>query len=569
VRKSVIAALTLGVLAAVATFRIADQWTLRAQTIRTAAARANNLALILAAYIQESFVAGDGALRQLTLHSRRIGGPAAPDEDWLPSLASARAGLPGNGSISVVDADGIIRHSTQPAIVGQSRRDDFVFRELANRPTDDYLLSTPFMSLVEPRQYLIPVGRRLTKEDGTFEGVIVATFLAELPRGFLRTVDVGERGSIWAFHPTGFVLFREPSAANPLGQPASSNPLFVEAQRARLPHAVENLIGPEGRNLLVAFRPMTAPPLTVAVALDRWDLLADYRRQVAGALVFFLVLATMLTATLLVLFRQMDAKARVEQALQHAQQAEADQLREANERLEAASRLKDQFLMTVSHELRTPLTAIHGWVRMLITGNISEGRRAAALESIERNARIQTRLIDDLLDVSRVMGGKLQLDIREVDAAEVIQAAIGTMTPAADAKHIRLDARIDPALPRIGADADRLQQIVWNLLSNAVKFTPAGGSVEVRAFLEGADLVISVADSGDGIASAFLPHVFERFRQQDGGTRRKHGGLGLGLAIVRHLTELHGGTVSAESAGEGKGATFTVRLPLAARAPHS
>ena len=557
-RKSVIAALTLGVLGAVATFRIADQWTLRAQTIRTAGARASNLALILAAYIQESFVAGDSALRQLTLHSRRIGGPAAPDTDWLPSLASARAGLPGNGSISVVDADGIIRHSTQPAIVGQSRRDEFLFRELVNHPTDEYLLSTPFMSLVEPKQYLIPVGRRLTKEDGTFDGVIVATFLAELPRGFLRTVDVGERGSIWAFHPAGFVLFREPSSVDPLGQPASANPLFVEARRVPGPHAVENLIGPEGRNLLVAFRPMTAPPLTVAVALDRWDLLRDYRRQVAGALVFFLVLATMLTTTLFVLFRQMDAKARIEQAL-----------REANERLEAANQLKDQFLMTVSHELRTPLTAIHGWVRMLITGNVSDGRRTAALESIERNARIQTRLIDDLLDVSRVMGGKLQLEIRDVEAADVIHAAVGTMTPAADAKHIRLDSHIDPALPPIGADADRLQQIVWNLLSNAVKFTPAGGSVEVRAFREGADLVIQVTDSGDGISSAFLPHVFERFRQQDGGTKRTHGGLGLGLAIVRHLTELHGGAVSAESGGEGKGATFIVRLPLAGRAPHS
>jgi len=265
----------------------------------------------------------------------------------------------------------------------------------------------------------------------------------------------------------------------------------------------------------------------------------------------------------------MDAKARVEQALQRAQQAEADQLREANERLEAASQLKDQFLMTISHELRTPLTAIHGWVRMLISGNIGESRRAAALESIERNARIQTRLVDDLLDVSRVMGGKLRLEIREVDAGEAIRAAVGTTTPAADAKRIRLDVAIDPALPPIGADADRLQQIVWNLLSNAVKFTPAGGCVEVRAFRDGADLVISVTDSGDGISSAFLPHVFERFRQQDGGTSRKHGGLGLGLAIVRHLTELHGGTVRAESAGEGRGATFIVRLPLAGRAPHS
>src|SRR6266540_6896301 len=225
-RKSVIAGLVAGVLAAVAAFRIADQWTLREQTLRTAEARANNLALILAEYVRESFAAGDAALRQLTLHSRRVGGPSAPDKDWLPSLTSARAGLQGIGSISVLDATGIIRHSTQPAILGQSRSDQFAFRELAKRETDDYLVSTPFMSVVEPKQYLIPVTRRLTKDDGTFDGVIVATFSPELPRGFLHTVDVGERGSIWAFHPAGFVLFREPSNSDPLGQTASSNPIF-------------------------------------------------------------------------------------------------------------------------------------------------------------------------------------------------------------------------------------------------------------------------------------------------------------------------------------------------------
>src|SRR5439155_10468430 len=195
-------------------------------------------------------------------------------------------------------------------------------------------------------------------------------------------------------------------------------------------------------------------------------------------ILFFAVLASTLAVILLVLFRQMDAKAAVEQSLRQALELESERLRETNDELEAASELKDQFLMTVSHELRTPLTAIHGWVRMLIAGQITEERRLAAFESIERNARIQTRLIDDLLDVSRVMGGKLQLEVRDVEVGDVVHAAVATVTPAADAKGIRVDTRVDSSLPGITADPDRLQQIVWNLLSNAVKFTPDGGGVE-------------------------------------------------------------------------------------------
>jgi signal transduction histidine kinase len=569
VRKSGIAALTMGVLVTVAAVRAVDQWRLRQQTLDTAAARADNLALILSAYIRESFAGGDSALRQLTLHSRRIGGPDAPDSEWAPSLASARAGLQDIGSLTVVDAQGVVRHSTQRLILGQSRRDQFVFRELAKRDTDEFVVDTPFLTISEPRQYLIPVGRRLTKSDGTFDGIVVATFSPAVSQGFLRTVDVGRGGGVWAFHPDGFVLFREPSTTNPTGESAAGNPVFIEARKTPTPGAGKRVVGPDGRALLIGARTLTAPPLIVAVTLDEGVVLEDFTRQFREAGVIFTVIAATLATVLLVLFRQMDAKARVEQELRRAQEVEAEHLRDANERLEAASQLKDQFLMTISHELRTPLTAIHGWVSMLVGGQLSEDRRQAALASIERNAHIQARLVDDLLDVSRVMGGKLRLELRDVDVADVIHAAVGTVTPAADAKQIRVETTIEPAMPAIKADLDRLQQIVWNLLSNAVKFTPAGGSVAVRAKREGSDLVINVSDSGAGISGAFLPHVFERFRQQDAGTKRQHGGLGLGLAIVRHLTELHGGSVTAQSAGEGLGATFVVRLPLARAAAHS
>ena len=227
-----------------------------------------------------------------------------------------------------------------------------------------------------------------------------------------------------------------------------------------------------------------------------------------------------------------------------------------------ANRLKDEFLATVSHELRTPLTAIMGWSYLLRTGQIDEGSAAAALETIERNARSQAQIIDDLLDVSRIITGKLRLDVREIDPASFIESAIEAVRPAAEAKEVRLQKVMDTGVISIAGDPARLQQVVWNLLSNAIKFTPKGGRVQIRLERVNSHIEIVVTDTGSGIKADFLPHVFERFRQADQATTRQHGGLGLGLAIVRHLIELHGGTVQAESAGEGLGATFTVRLPL-------
>jgi signal transduction histidine kinase/ActR/RegA family two-component response regulator len=257
-------------------------------------------------------------------------------------------------------------------------------------------------------------------------------------------------------------------------------------------------------------------------------------------------------------FKDVSAKREAElerEALLAAEQA-------ARKEAETANRLKDEFLAAVSHELRTPLNAVLGWTALLRTGRLDPARAAHALETIERNARAQAQLVEDLLDVSRILEGKLRLQVEPTDLRATVQAAIDAVRPAAAAKNVHLQTTLASSCVVLG-DAHRLQQIVWNLLSNAVKFTPGGGSVQVLLQSVDAAAVVSVRDTGIGIAPEFLPHVFDRFRQGQGGTTRLHGGLGLGLSIVRHLAEMHGGTVRASSPGAARGSEFVVRIPLA------
>lgn len=265
---------------------------------------------------------------------------------------------------------------------------------------------------------------------------------------------------------------------------------------------------------------------------------------------------------------QRQARNALDEAYKAAERArgEAEQAAAEKERLyqqaEESSRLKEEFLATISHELRTPLSAVLGWTRMLRLGQLSEEDEAKALDTIERNARAQAQLIDDLLDVSRIVTGKLRMDVRPSDPNGFIDAAVEAVRPAAEAKGVRMQKVIDTGALSIPGDPVRLQQVVWNLLSNAIKFTPRGGRVQIRSERVNSHLEIVVSDTGQGISSDFLPHVFDRFRQADQKTSRQHGGMGLGLAIVRHLVELHGGTVRATSEGVGEGATFTVMLPI-------
>ena len=243
--------------------------------------------------------------------------------------------------------------------------------------------------------------------------------------------------------------------------------------------------------------------------------------------------------------------------------------REARAEAERSSQMKDEFLATLSHELRTPLSAILGWAQVLRRGGKDEADLQRGLQTIERNARSQAQLIEDLLDMSRITSGKVLLDMQTLSPASFVDAAVETVRPAADAKNIRLEKRYDPQPGMIAGDPARLQQVVWNLLSNAIKFTPRDGQVTVELAQRDGSVVITVRDTGVGIRPEFITHVFERFRQADASMTRRHGGLGLGLAIVKHLIEQHGGTVRAESAGEGQGASFSIELPLAKAAPQT
>jgi PAS domain S-box len=261
----------------------------------------------------------------------------------------------------------------------------------------------------------------------------------------------------------------------------------------------------------------------------------------------------------IVVFHDVSERRRAEQEREKLLERE----RAARSEAEAANRLKDEFLATVSHELRTPLTAILGWAGMLKRGDLEEEIIDNALEVIERNARAQAEIIDDILDVSRIITGKFHVDAQPLELAPIIEAAVNTLRPAAAAKSITLNFSPDETGGLVSGDHDRLQQIIWNLVSNAIKFTPPGGQIEIQQKHTDSEMEITVSDNGIGIEENFLPHVFERFRQADSSSTRQHGGLGLGLAIVRHLVELHGGTVRAESAGDGRGAVFTVCLPIA------
>lgn len=232
------------------------------------------------------------------------------------------------------------------------------------------------------------------------------------------------------------------------------------------------------------------------------------------------------------------------------------------QQLQSANRVKDEFLATLSHELRTPLNAVLGYARMLQSGAIAEDKVPQALEVINRNAGSLAQIVEDVLDVSRIVLGKARLRMLPTDVAAVVEDACVTVSPAADAKGVRLKCTLGHGTATVSGDHSRLQQVVWNLLSNAVKFTPTGGSIEIRVTQDDAHVEIVVTDTGIGFAASFRPYMFERFRQAESGTTRLHGGLGLGLAIARHIVEMHGGTIEAESAGEGKGATFSVLLPL-------
>ena len=581
--KPLVLAFAASILVAVAAMLVLDLWWRRERAVAAAHSRAANLTIALSEYVGSTFALADASLRQLVIHGSRVGGPDAPEADWLPILEATDLALPGSGSVSVTDARGVIVHSTLKEIVGQQRRSSFLFQHLAVTDTDQMVIDEPFATPLHEGQYVLPVGRRLEGPGGRFAGTVVSVLLPDAFQRVFKTVDVGPNGRIEVFHRTGIVMFREPSPANPIGQQAGDHPLVRRALAEPGLGQARGQIEENGPAYISAFRSQPDAPFIVAVSLSEPDTLADWRAQVQSSLLGFSLFAATLAGILFLLFRQVDARLAAEHALADAQRQETERLRDANDRLEGAlareqqaradaetaSRLRDEFLMTLSHELRTPLNAILGWSRMLAGGALTGEQQARAIETIERNARAQTRLVEDLLDVSRAVTGKLRLEIDDVDVGAVVHAAAETLRPAMAARGLIFEARVAPQLPWMLADGERLQQVVWNLLSNALKFTPTGGSIRVDVERARDGIEIRIQDTGRGIAPDFLPHIFERFRQADAGTRREATGLGLGLSIARYLVELHGGTLTGESAGEGQGTTFRVYLPVAGAGPVS
>jgi PAS domain S-box-containing protein len=426
------------------------------------------------------------------------------------------------------------RYPDRPVVMFTNSGTEEIAVEAMKAGLDDYIIKSPkqYIRLARAvRSVLERVWQRQALEEAETR---YRQLFEEVPVGLYRTT------------PSGEILAANPAAAQMLGYPDRQSLLSVKLADLYVDasHRVAWQEGIQQQGVLRNFEvQLRRGDGTIIWVLSSARAIRDSKEQLLyyeGAI------------------EDITERKRIES--ERAQLLVREQ--EARTQAEAANRMKDEFLATISHELRTPLNAILGWAKMLHSRNFDPQTTARALEVIERNAVAQAKLVEELLDISRIIRGQLALDIRPVDLRQIVSAAIDTITPAADAKGIDIICILDPAASSLIGDPDRLQQVVWNLLSNALKFTPKGGRVKIELTRTDNDIQLRVSDTGSGIAAEFLPYMFDRFRQADSSTTRSHGGLGLGLAIVRHLVELHGGTVSAESAGEGKGATFTVLLPL-------
>ncbi len=406
---------------------------------------------------------------------------------------------------------------------------------------------------------------RLKRLEGEMGRVVAhSETLPEVFQGCVGALVTHARATfarIWTLDATGQTLELQASAGlyTHLDGPHSRVPVgkfkigLIASEK--MPHLTNNVQGDPRvgdqewarRERMVAF---AGYPLLVGGQM--YGVLAIFAREKLSDST--LATLALVANTLAITIRQRAADNERQRLLSEAQQA--------REVAESASRAKDEFIAVVSHELRTPLNAILGWARLLAGDGLDPKEVREAVAVIERNALSQSQLIEDLLDISRIISGKLRLDLRTVDVPEVVQEAVRAVQPGAENRGLRIESVLDPRAGPVSGDPDRLRQIVWNLLSNAVKFTPKGGKMQVRLSRVNSHVELAVSDTGIGIAPDFLPHVFERFTQADSSSTRSHSGLGLGLGISRHLVELHGGTISAHSDGAGKGSTFLVTLPI-------
>lgn len=432
------------------------------------------------------------------------------------------------------------RHPECPVIMFTNSGTQEIAVEAMKSGLDDYVIKSP--------KHYIRLAAAVRSAWEKAEIHRKATSLENRLQSLLNQLNVG----VFRLTKSGSLLEANPAFFRLLG--LSELPLSEAAQSLKSyfhPEDYAQLLNQLKENEQIRDRANAATPLALLSSAEREVQL----RRADGSMIWVRLSKTIST---------IDGETIIEglmEDISDRKQLESA-LRKQAEDLERANRIKDEFLAVLSHELRSPLNAILGWTQLLRNRKLNESATVRALETIDRNARLQTQLIEDLLDVSRIMRGKLSLNVSLVDLVSTIEVTIDTMRLAAQAKSIQIQFTSDPTVGLVEGDRNRLQQVIWNLLSNAIKFTPAQGHVAIILERNGTQAQIRVSDTGKGISPEFLPHVFDYFRQADSSTTRMHGGLGLGLAIVRNLVELHGGTVSASSPGVGQGATFTVTLPL-------
>ncbi len=543
-------------LAMIVAARVVDLRSRRGQLLDLGERRAANLAVILAGYLRQTFAAVDASLRQLALHSRRIGGPGAPESDWAPALMSARTALTATGSITVVDSSGIIRHSTQPAILGQSRRDQYVFRRLASDNTDDLVADTPFRTVAGKLEYMIPLGRRLSSPEGAFRGIIVATFIPDELREVFRSADVGTRGMVTVFHRDGFIVFREPSGQNPIGQVATTQPLFEAARRVGGNGVFVGRADPSGPVFRTVFRALPDRDLIVAVSLAEDDLLGEWRRDRAISIGVGALIAAALATILFLIFREMDTRAAAQETLSRSQ------------RLESIGRLTGG----VAHDFNNLLTVILGNV-MLIKDGLGRDSIEATEESvsqIERAAARGAALVRQLLAFAR----RQPLQPRTVDLEDMVRES-KPMLDRVLGEDVTLDSTIVPGDRPFLATVDPVgaESALLNLCINARDAMPNGGAITIAlmrvAFDEqdartnaevvpGSYVLMSVSDTGTGIPDEHLSHLFEPFFT----TKDVGRGTGLGLSMVYGFVKQSGGLVRVESR-VGRGTTIKLYFPEA------
>jgi signal transduction histidine kinase/CheY-like chemotaxis protein len=523
------AALAILVLAGL---RGADLWVRRDRVIETGANRAASFALILSAYLRQTFSATDASLRQLALHSGRVGGPSAPAPAWTPALTSAQAAMTAIGSLTVIDAEGVIRHSTQPLIINQSRRDFYLYQRFASSPIDQLVADRPFRVLGPSQRMTIPLGRRLTRADGAFDGAIVATLLPSELREVFRNVDVGSQGLVWIFHPEGIIVLREPSPASRIGETAVGNPLFEAARRGSASGLFRGRLTHDGPPLVSAFRALEDPSLIVAASLSEEELLGEWRREVITSIGALSALAVAVAATLWMVFRLVDRRVAAERALARGQ------------RLEAIG----QFTGGVAHDFNNILTVILGNVALLKYDPMGRATRARAeLDEIEHAAQRAAELTHRLLAFAR----RQPLHPQVVDLNSLVRA-LQPILQRLLGEAITLKVTLDTSPCFANVDAVQVETALMNLCANARDAMTGGGLLvietarieldEVYARMNadvspGRYVLLAVSDTGVGIAPDAVARVLEPFFT----TKPLGKGTGLGLSMVYGFVKQSGG----------------------------